>query len=76
MARRNPQLLKRFGRALRARRLDLKMSQEALAEASELSNAYISQLERGLKSPSLLALVDLAGALKISVSELVRDVEG
>ena len=76
MARRDTQVLKRFGRTLRGRRLDLGMTQEVLAEGSDLSNAYISQLERGLKSPSLLALVGLAGALKISVSELVRGVEG
>ena len=52
------------------------MTQEALAEGSELSSAYISQLERGLKSPSLLALVELASALGVSVSELLKDVEG
>jgi len=43
-----------FGKTLRKRRLGKLLSQEELAIASNLSRAYISDLEMGKKDPSLL----------------------
>jgi len=51
------------------------MSQEALAFESGYHPTYISQLERGKKSPSLRAIVRLAGALKTCGSEILKRVE-
>ena len=65
----------RFGEELRARRLSIGLSQEALAERAELHRNYVSLLERGLRSPSLGVLFQLAGALSASPSDLVRETE-
>lgn len=51
---------------LKMRRLDRKLSQEALAAKAGLSVSYISMLERGQRSPSLGTLEALAGALGVS----------
>lgn len=64
-----------FGQALRDLRKEKGMSQEALAFESGYHPTYISQLERGKKSPSLRAIVRLAGALKTRGSEILRRVE-
>lgn len=47
------------------------MSQEKLAAESELHRTYVSQLERGIKTPSLGALFALASALEVDASELI-----
>ena len=51
----------------------LGVSQEELADRCGLHRTYVSQLERGLKSPSLNTLYALASALKVDVTDLVRD---
>lgn len=50
-------------------------SQEYLAEATSLHRTYISQLERGLKSPSVRVLYRIATALGVSMSVLLKVVE-
>ena len=61
-----------FGAALRRSRLARAASQEELAERSGLHWTYISELERGLKSPTLATIVALAGALECRAWELVQ----
>jgi transcriptional regulator with XRE-family HTH domain len=46
------------------------MSQEALALKAELNPAYLGQLERGLKCPTIDTLYRIAQALDLSLSEL------
>lgn len=48
---------------IKAARLQVGLSQEALALAAEVDRTYVSQLERGVANPSLLILVRLARAL-------------
>lgn len=55
-----------FGKALREIRLSVGMSQEELAHKSDLDRTYISMLERSLKSPTLVTLVNLSKSLGIS----------
>ena len=64
-----------FGRSLRKRRLAKLLSQEALALESNLSRAYISDLEMGKKDPSLFTVFKLADALKLKPSVLIDEVE-
>lgn len=66
---------KAVGRVLADRRRRSGLTQEALAEACELHTTYISQLERGLKSPTLRVLFRLAGALGVAPSTLVKGIE-
>lgn len=49
----------------------LGISQEELAFRAEVHRTYISQLERGLKSPTLNMILKLSRALKALASKLV-----
>ena len=62
-----------FGKALRKKRLLRKLTQEALSSASDLSRAYISELEMGHMDPSLYTLFKLSKALKINIRNLIHD---
>jgi transcriptional regulator with XRE-family HTH domain len=68
-------ILRAFGEALRAKREALNLSQEELAFRSEVHRTYISELERGIKNPSLTTLAKLADALGTAKSELVLELE-
>ncbi|WP_414562864.1 MULTISPECIES: helix-turn-helix domain-containing protein [unclassified Anabaena] len=50
-------------------------SQEYLAEVTGLHRTYISQLERGLKSPSIRVLSHITNALGMKMSEFLQAVE-
>lgn len=50
-------------------------SQEYLAEVANLHRTYISQLERGLKSPSVRVLHQITTALGVTMSGLLEAVE-
>jgi len=65
-----------FARVIKEQRDRLKMSRSQLAEASELSYPYISQLETGLRKPSRNAARAIAGALGIQVEDLERTIPG
>lgn len=64
-----------FGEELKRVRTKAKLSQEELAARADLHSTYISQLERGLKSPSLRTLLRIAAALGYSAGKLVGAVE-
>ncbi len=66
---------KPFGCAVRKRRRELNLSQEALSERSGVHWVYISHIENGQKSPTLRVIERLAVALQIEVSELMRMAE-
>ena len=61
-----------FGQILRKLRESAALSQEQLAFRSGHHRTYISLLERGLRSPSLQAIVKISAALEISPDEIVR----
>lgn len=61
-----------LGDFIRAQRQLSHMSLRQLAELADVSNAYLSQLERGLYQPSAHVLKGLAGALELSAEELYR----
>lgn len=60
---------------LRSLREAAKLTQEELAHSSDLHRTYVSQLERGLKSPSLNAIASLARALHVAAHTLVKAAE-
>lgn len=62
---------KRIGAAVGDARRRRDLSQEELAERTELSRNHVSQIERGLRVPSLETMVALAGELGISLDEVV-----
>lgn len=61
-----------FPESLRHHRGRAALSQERLAAAAGLDRTYVSQLERGLKSPTLGTLEKLAGCLAVRVEDLLR----
>jgi transcriptional regulator with XRE-family HTH domain len=60
-----------LGELLRAQRQAAGLSLRDLSERTEVSNAYLSQLERGLNEPSLSVLRAIAGALDVPLGTLL-----
>ncbi|TMD65770.1 MAG: helix-turn-helix transcriptional regulator [Chloroflexi bacterium] len=63
-----------LGAVIRRRREDAERSLSALAQAADMSTAYLSEVERGLKDISTDKLVAIAGALDLAVAELYLEV--
>jgi transcriptional regulator with XRE-family HTH domain len=61
--------------AIRERRASAGMTIEALADAAKMNTTYVSDIERGRQNPSLRKIEDLAGALGVAVSDLLREAE-
>ncbi|MGJ9411571.1 helix-turn-helix domain-containing protein [Aeromicrobium sp. CF4.19] len=59
-----------LGEYLREQRRQAQMSLRQLAEVSEVSNPYLSQIERGVRRPSAEVLQQIAKALRISAESL------
>ena len=64
-----------LGQAVRELRAARGVSQEALAELSELHRTYVGGIERGERNPSFTNLLRLAEALRVRPSELMAQVE-
>ena len=67
-----------FGNALRGLRLERGLSQAEIAAAVEarggrLTANYVSDLERGLKAPTLTMILKLCQALDVSVAQMLAD---
>ena len=65
-----------FSGVLKHYRELIELSQEELAAESKLDRTYISQLERGLKSPTLTTLEKLAACLGVRAQHLLCDPRG
>ena len=61
---------KAFGKNLRELRRHRAMTQETLAEKSELSLQHVGAIERGVGNPTLNSVERIANALDISIGEL------
>ncbi|HYW18457.1 MAG TPA: helix-turn-helix transcriptional regulator [Nodularia sp. (in: cyanobacteria)] len=64
-----------LGYLVRQYRTEQGISQEELGLRANLDRTYISGVERGVRNPSLTALVSLANGLGISVSILLKNLE-
>lgn len=60
-----------LGRFIHAQRKLAKLSLRELAALTDLSNAYLSQLERGLHQPSMRAVSQISRALGVSVETML-----
>jgi transcriptional regulator with XRE-family HTH domain len=63
-------LRERFGKRLRSLRIAAGLTQEQLAEKSDISVDFLSLIERGRNSPSFDNLDSLASALQLPASDL------
>jgi transcriptional regulator with XRE-family HTH domain len=68
-------VLVKLGQNVRSLRQLSGFSQEKLAELTGLHRTYIGGVERGERNISLLNLARLAKALKVSLSDLMKDIE-
>jgi len=64
-----------FGKTLQKIREEKGLSQERLAQSSGYHRTYISMLERGLRTPTLEAIFNIAIALGVSASSIVLQIE-
>jgi transcriptional regulator with XRE-family HTH domain len=63
--------LERLGRIIREQRTLAEMSLRELAARTDVSNPYLSQIERGLHEPSVRVLRAIAKALNMSAEALM-----
>jgi transcriptional regulator with XRE-family HTH domain len=68
-------LLKELGERLQKRRQELGLSQEELCERIEMNRTYLSDIERGVGNVSILLLFKLSKALRIELSQLLKNIE-
>lgn len=70
-----PDIRERFGFAVKLRREELSLTQEALADKAGIHRTYLSDIERGSRNVSLINIERLAAALSLTISELFQGVE-
>ena len=62
---------RQLGARIRALRAEAAITQERLAWDSDLDKGYVSQVEAGLRLPSLPVLVALARTLGVTIADVV-----
>ena len=65
-----------FGAAVRLRREELGLSQEALGYKAHVHRTYVSDVERGARNPTVKVIWKLAVALETEPSTLFAPAEG
>jgi transcriptional regulator with XRE-family HTH domain len=66
------QQVEAFGQFIHTQRKLAKLSLRDLADRTEVSNAYLSQIERGLHAPSVRVLKSLADAFNLSAETMLE----
>lgn len=61
-----------LGAAIRARRVEMGLSQEALAAIAEVDRSYMGGLERGEHNPTVMTVIRVATALDVRLSSLLK----
>lgn len=69
------EIAKDFGTIVRELRRERNISQEKLAEIGNLDRSYISEVENGYKTPSIITVSKIASALGVRPSRLFQLVE-
>jgi len=69
------QHLIRLGAAVRARRIALELSQEALADYAEIDRSHMGKIERGERNVTFLNIVRIAKAVQCKPSDLMIDAD-
>jgi len=65
----------RFGGAVKQIREEKKLTQAQVAGLMDVPATFLSDIERGIRNPSLSTLLSLAKALKVKLSEIVQRAE-
>lgn len=72
---RNQNLIDALAVEIKARRLELELTQEDLAGRCDLDRPFISLIEVGKKQPTISVLYRLAEALELSLSDFSARIE-
>ena len=67
-------LQRKFGLVIKELRLEKGLSQESLANQSDIDRTYISDIEKGERNISLKIIERLSVTLQISLSELFKKI--
>ena len=67
------QQVEAFGEFIRTQRKLARLTLRELAARTDVSNAYLSQIERGLHAPSVRVLKSLADAFNVSVETMLGE---
>ena len=68
-------LQRKFGLVIKEIRLEKGLSQESLANQSDIDRTYISDIEKGERNISLKIIERLSETPQISLSELFKKIE-
>jgi transcriptional regulator with XRE-family HTH domain len=71
----SPTFQEALGRAVASRRHELGLTQEQLANDTDLHQRWISNVETGKRNPSYASLRRLAAGLDLTASELIAAAE-
>jgi transcriptional regulator with XRE-family HTH domain len=63
----------KFGETVRRLRKERNLSQEALAERADMNADFVGFIERGENVPTLTTILQLARALGVQPSAIIRD---
>lgn len=63
-----------FARNLKAERYRKGLTQSQLAEAVDASDSTMSLLERGVQTPSVFLVYDIAKVLGVDINELLKNI--
>jgi transcriptional regulator with XRE-family HTH domain len=64
-----------FGKAVRARRKALKLTQEELADRAGVHPTYVGDVERGERNIALINILKIAKALGVKAGRLLDEVD-
>ena len=76
MSTRRINLVRWLGENVRRERLRQGLTQDTLAAEAGMRRSYLSDLERGVRNPSVHALGRLATALKVEAADLLQPPQG
>jgi len=62
-----------LGKRIREARISKGYTQQDLADRAEIGVVYISEIERGIKMPSLHIFIKIVDALEVSADYVLRD---
>ncbi|HBF4772691.1 HTH-type transcriptional regulator [Clostridioides difficile] len=66
-------ILIQIGNRLKKQRKELDLTLEDIATLTGLSKGYISNIEKGIKSPSLITFIKLINALNVSSDRILKN---
>jgi len=64
-----------IGKIISFHRNERGLTQETLADLANIHRTYVSQIERGLKYPTIYVLIQISKALEVPLSDLIIELE-